>query len=156
MQTLYYKADKPTSAKIAALLDDIQAVKARAKKLTKEVGADLKMMYVSTSWGRYMVTAFSFKETPDPKLWVRVKGTDGWRPRRLRNSDLSKRFDALRSDALGQIEDLVGQPFISKDGYHHGVGVCMKNGVAYLQLSEDATGKGCRRISDLTYEKATA
>ena len=84
--------------------------------------------------------------------FVRLKNTvDGWRPRA--RTELHGKFSGLKSDCVGMVMDLIGM-----DVFGGGLTVCtpgikITDGVAYLTVPSRITPKGCKRISDVAYEK---
>ena len=73
--TRYWKADKETSLKIVALLDDWVEVKRRGSKLAKKVGAKDSILIAEVGFGTLAVVGFVFKDESkiDPKQFVRLR-----------------------------------------------------------------------------------
>lgn len=148
----FWKADKKTSAKITDFLNEWEEVVNAARKLAKKVGATRKM-YESTSYGERRVIAFVFKDetTIDKKKWCRRKNTaDGWQPRV--KSELYGEFRSLHSHCVAEVMDLIGMSMFSGVNVRQ-PGVAIIKDTAYLVTPDDVVAKGCKRISDIQYEK---
>jgi hypothetical protein len=152
----YWKADAATSAKIVGWMRDWEKALNAARKLAKSLGAS----NVYTSYGGHgdpCVAGFAFCEPPDKKLFAKLKNTtDGYRPRA--GSALEKQVDEFRCHAAAETMQLVGvKPGLEfgDDGFYMtGVGIHIVGKVAYLTTRANKA-KGCKRISDIEYERAT-
>lgn len=151
----FWKADKVTSAKIIELMKQRQAVFAKARKMAKRLGADPKKVYYSDSpFGVTTVSGFVFEVPPPTNQWIRLKGTnDGWCPRS--RSETHTEMHELKSNAIGQICDLLGLEMISPQLTSNVPGIHPVGDVVYLQ-TRHGDPKGCKRITDIVFERATA
>ena len=152
----YWKANKQTAEKIKGCLQEWKGIIDKACSLSKKHGGRGKIFTVS-SWGNMFVAAFAFAEGKvDEKLFVRVKGTDnGWRPRRSRKpSELCKQFDDLRCPVQSNIMKLIGMKDM-KGMEIRTPGVKVVENDVYIITPDDVNAKGCKRISDIQFEKAT-
>lgn len=152
-QIHYYKADRATSNEIVRLLDERLEMFAKAQKMAKRVGADPKQVYSYISvFGVTHISGFGFKVDPDPKKWIRVKGTDAWKPRA--RTELADEMNSLNSLAIDQIHKLIGMNPLGKGLFFRRVGVKVgKDAFCYLSVPDDVTPIGCKRISDIQYQK---
>jgi len=131
-------------------------LQAEARKLAKQYGA--KGLYESFGpQGDPYVKCFAFDSPPDPKLFVKMKGAeDAWRPRA--RTELEKLFEKFHSQAAAKTMKLTGvKPkleFVGTGFAMHTIGIRIVGKVAYLTTSTNAS-RGCKRISDIEFEKAT-
>lgn len=153
----YWKADAATSKKIIALLNQWDAVAAKARKLALRHGATTKL-YTTSGFATRYVSGFIFKDKSmvDRKLFVPLKDTsDGWRPRRIKNSTLCKEFEELKSDFMADVMRLIGIPLFNGAKWHT-PGIAISGKTVYLTTHNGLkSAKGCKRISDVAFEKAT-
>lgn len=160
-----------TSRKISDLLEEDSRMLDRAELAAKRLGADPKNFCISQSAGRMIISGFVFPDESkvDQKLFVRVRHgntpiKNAWRPRVARsgkNKDPYREFKSLCSDGLRQAMDLLQLPTIRFDPDLGMIwstpGICFVGRSAYLTTHESVDAMpGCRRISDLQYEKATS
>lgn len=151
----YWKADKETSAKIIAMLDEWYATIKRGRKLARSVGARDAVLTASLGFGALAVVGFVFKDESkvDPKQFVRLKNSsNGWRPRHGK-TELAKAFEGLRSHLKSDVAKLIGMN--QWDGMSFLTpGVTIHKGTACISTTEHTKkAKGCTRISDTQYEK---
>ncbi len=151
----FWKADAATSKKVIAMLNEWYETIKRAVKLAKRCGATDKILTGQAGFGRLYVCGFIFKDESkiDKKLFVRLKNSDmGWRVRHGK-SELAKEFYGLHSDLKTDIANLIGMKTF--DGLSFSTpGVSIHNGVAYISTNDSTkNAKGCKRISDVQYEK---
>ena len=150
----YWKANKDTAKQITAFMSEWDDVKKAACKLARKVGATTR-----TYRGGYTtleIQAFRFKDESkiDTTQWCRLKGThDGWRPRR-NGSELQKPFAKLRSDFMGKIMDLIGMNLFGPNLRCSTPGIAVVGDDVFLVTPADVNVKGCRRITDVQYERA--
>jgi len=156
----YWKANAKMSADIKVLLDRRAKLFKNIRKFAKEMGADPKDFVYSDWGGTTVLKALIFKTPPDMTVWCHAKNIDnGYRPRAKKKSELCERWDALQDTAIDDVMQLIGMHrsiTFSNGGF--GItrpGVTWVGDVAYLTISNDTKPKGCIRISDLTFEKAT-
>lgn len=132
--------------------DEWKKIRDDALALCGEIGAET--FYTSTSLGRLFVSGFHFDPdtTPDPKTFVRLKKVSGgWRPRV--KSALFKRVDKLQSDLLLHTMNAIGMKMF-RGAVVCSPGITVNGKAVYLSLPDDVEPKGCRRVSDIEYEKA--
>jgi len=154
MSTRYWKANAETSAQIIKHLAARDQVFAKARKLCRKLGANKKGgFYFVESFGRTYITGLRFDQDP-PAGWVRLKRTDnGWRPGA--KSEHKQLVHDMISHAIHDICDLIGMKLMGPNLNVRHPAVRIVDKTVYLETPEDVTAKGCRRISDLTYERAT-
>lgn len=149
----YWKANKATSAKILAVLEAWEDIKRRAQNFARRHGAKKSSVYTNRSFFSLVVSGVIFPDASkvDTKNWKRLKHTaDGWAPKRTKaNREISKEFDGFSTCLFGSVMDLIGMEGFSTPGIHP-VGKTV-----YLVTPDDVEAKGCTRISDIAFEKAT-
>ncbi len=153
----YWKADKATSTKIIAMLDEWYDTIKRGCKLAKSVGATDKVLTADVGFGALAVVGFIFKDESkvDRKQFVRLKHhSTGWRARHNK-SELSKAFSDLRSYCKSDTADLIGMEMF--DGLSFTTpGINVVGGVVYLVTNDKLKqAKGCTRITDVQFERIT-
>lgn len=153
----YWKANADVSQKCIAALDEWAAIIKRGCKLAKKCGARDRVLTGSGGFGRMMVYGFVFKDQSkvDKKVFVRLKNSDtGWRPRHNK-SELAKEFYELYSDPKSTIADLIGMNQLNGDLSFHTPGILIVGNTAYIETPDYVTAKGCKRISDIEFERVT-
>jgi hypothetical protein len=160
----FWKADKATSKKIEEAFKLRKVFTSACSRLARRFkGADRQWFYTSGGGfsGRDRLAGFRFKNETDvnQKLFCRLKNTtDGWKPRAGPNKEskeLWKEFNDITDETMPTIMDLLGLAGFYGFGCTS-PGVCVIKGYAYIEVSgnERKKPKGCKRISDLTYENA--
>lgn len=161
MSIRYWKASPKLSVQIKEELVNRKKMIAKACDISKEVGGDPKKVMVNEVWGTTYVIGFYFEDETkvDKLLFCPLKNSHNvWRPRvNRKEGSLWSRFEELKSDCLDTIARLIEMSkFNGKEFSVHTPGVCVVNGIAYIQTPDYVTqAKDCTRISDLEYEKAT-
>lgn len=152
---MYWKADKETSANIISHLKDWKRVMRKARELKVRVGA--KDVYTSNGFTKKYVSGFVFDDASkvDRKQFCKLKNTsDGWKPRA--NTPLAREMERLESDCVGSIMELIGMKLFGPGATVRTPGILNVKGTVYLVLPDDVKKpRGCVRISDIEYEKAT-
>lgn len=154
----YWRADAESSAKIVGWMDEWQRAIDAARQLAKSMGS--KDVYTSHGpGGDPYVAGFAFDQPPDKKQFVKLKGTDrGYRPRS--GTDLDKQFDQFKCRAASETMKLVGIKMTLEFDEQAGgfcmptVGINVVGKVAYLTTCANVA-RGCKRISDIEFERAT-
>ncbi len=150
----YWKADKPTSAKINDIMERMAEKHHAAQELAREYGAE--GVYWTSGFTTKHCSGFVFKSTPDEKLFCRMQRTpNGWKPRlRGPGKEIEKKLDALSDSGGGDIAKLIGMNCFTGLSCRT-PGVVMVKGTAYISVPEDVTPKHCTRITDVAFEKVT-
>lgn len=151
----YWKANCETGDKIREILRGWRVKIRAARKIQKELGA-IATCYAD---GFYTTSVAGFEfpagHVPDPKKFVRLKagGRNAWRPRA--RTDLDKRLDGLRSEHIGDIMKLLRVDVIGPGLTVRQPGWVLGREAVYLALPDGLRAvRGCRRVTDLTYERA--
>lgn len=160
MNHRYWKADKETSKKILDYLEEYTDIKKRAYIMSRKIkGASRSCIYTSSMGSSFRVDGFVIKDESkvDKKVLCRVKNTtDGWRPRA--NTKLYAEFRKLQSCAMDRVMELIGMELFraTPDGLvWRTPGIMDVDGTVYLKTTADCPGHGCKRITDIEYERAT-
>lgn len=153
-QITFWKCDLKTSAEIIASWKDWRKKIAKAQKIAKSIGA--VCVYFSSSFGAPLVSGFQFKEPP-AKGFKKLKGTtDGYAPRS--GTELEKEIRELQCWAIDVAAKVTGIERFGSDEdaglVLTGIGLSIYGKTVYLS-TKGAPKKGCKRISDLEFEKAT-
>jgi hypothetical protein len=152
--TTYWKARKPLSKSIGAIMDRMGDKHSAGQKLAKELGA--KGVYWTSGFTTQYCSGFIFDEAPDTTRFSPMKRAHkGWKPKRIGDGkELWKLMDALADDGVGEIAELIGMNCFTGMGCST-PGVCMVDGTAYLAVPDNVKPRNCTRITDIAYEKAT-
>jgi hypothetical protein len=155
MNYTYWKCNKALSAAIFELKKQDDKVIKQWTKLSKSVGGDPRKVVTSRFYGSKVCEGFVFKQEPDKKLFYQHKQLpECWVPRA--GTETRKQMDSVRSTFMRDLCQLIGYE------YFRGLscvtpGVKAKDDIVYITLDYwRPTGKGLRRISDLTFEKVFA
>lgn len=142
----YWKANKATENAIRQAASHWRdVITPEAERLRIEVGADAVLFQNGFFSSR--VYGFEFKSQPDAKLFVKIKGTTNyWRPRA--NTPIDKRMRKLESNWVGEVKKILGV-----GGQLQTMGVEVLDYCVLVEWIFDKPPVGCRRISDITYQK---
>ena len=150
LQWRYYEALGETKKAIKAIIAVSAANKRAAAALAKSLGASGFMRTFSSSIG-----GFCFDEPPDEKAWVKGRGDRAYYRPRLSTKAGKKLAAQMQSFILSdssEVAKLIGMSVFSGVAIRSpGCEVCGNRVIVIVP--EDVTPKGCRRISDLTYER---
>lgn len=157
----YYKCNKKVSLAIRAEYQHWLDIKKKARALSKQVGADTKNFYYGCSMGTLVVSGFIFKEPPDPKLWKASKHHDGVYLPKVKNP-IREEFHSLQYPMGDRVCDIlkINKNRMVTEGasiFFCSPTIEFQGDVCYITMRSDWKTEpvGARRISDLTYEKAT-
>lgn len=150
----YWKAQPETAKQIKKLLKEEDKWKIRVKDFAERVGSDTeKDFLISRGFGETSVAGLAFDQTPNPKLWKKIKNHDGYFQPKCRTLH-HEEWESLKTDFIRQIADLVGMKIWMGFSIRT-PGVKVKKGEVYLALPDDSLATGCDRITDIEYEAAT-
>lgn len=155
-QLRYWKADSKTSAQIIEWVNDWNKKVRAARRLAKSIGAE--RLYLSSGTDPQVI-GFAFASPPNRRLFVRLKNTlDGWKPRS--GSELFVKIREFACEAQRKTMELVGiergLEFVDGGFQLTSVGIHVVGKTAYLSTRINTEKmRGCMRISDIQYERAT-
>lgn len=156
MKTTYWKCSPSVSAEIESAWKAWRALVAKANNLAKSHGAT--GVYTTRGiFGDPHVSGFVFPQSPDKKLFAKLKNTDdGYRPRS--GTELQKQFDEFKCDCVRLAMKLTGiKASMSADAdggfYICSAGITFAGKAVYLSTNGKPT-KGGKRVSDIEYEQA--
>lgn len=166
MQSCYYIAGPEVRLKLMEWEREQGKSTRAGRKLAKSVGA------LHAYWDSNSIVGFQFPEPPDSKLWCKLKGTgDGYKPRATTAAGkqlLAKMATLTRADAQ-DVADIVGIPASKRFHFDSEIGSFVMTGAGcepvkgpngameyIITVRKGIKVQGCRRISDLDYEKIIA
>lgn len=162
----YWQANKATAEKVRAFFTEENAMINRACEVAKKMGATGTKVLTKRTFGELRVVGFIFSKPPDKKGWLAIKGVEGgYGPRNSRSKEakeIRQVFDELRSFAKAETEELVFPPktdrFVHDDRglIYHGVGVVVRGKNVFFKADAQFSLRGCKRITDVQFEKMTA
>jgi hypothetical protein len=151
----YYEA-KGAVKKALLELDKVRvARRSEALALSKEIGA--KGYLCCESVFRPYIAGFLFESEPDPKVYRKDKRGDGWIPRNTSKigKALRARMDAIHLVGGPDVAKTIGMKVFSKGGWRV-PGIQDIGGRLILIVPDDVVPTGCKRITDVAFEKLTA
>ncbi len=152
----FWKCTPKVSAEIIAAWKVWQKTLAAANRLAKSYGGTGTYTCRGT-FGDPFVVGIAFDNPPDKKLFVKLKNTaNGYRPRA--NTELERQLKDFGCDCIRLAMKLTGikSSMTAEDGgfYINSAGVSLIGKTVYLETHGTPT-KGGRRVSDITFERAT-
>ncbi len=159
--TRIYKA----GTKVAKLLDEFKgqhsSIIDEGCRISRQYGgSQTTVMTKRDIDGDFRVVGFVFKypDKVDKSLFRRSKIDDGaWLPKRSSNKGrkVAAKLETLRTTKFDIVHKAIGMKTFVGFGFRH-AGAKQLNGHWYLIVPDDVEAKGCRRVSDVAYEKLLA
>ena len=148
MRVHYYKAIGGVRKAVLKWLTERADAITRCEELATEVGAEVVIFY--EGFVTIRPGGFKFATPPDEKLYRYDKKGDCWVPRRSTKAgrQLSNRMDGLRFND-GGLAEAVGMG----NGLFRSPGLSVFGNTFILTVPADFVPEGCRRITDVQYEK---
>lgn len=150
----YYEAQGETLKKLVEFGKAREAAVRRVRKFCREIGAK---EYATNGFHSHP-TWFSFKEPPDKKVWKKHKDAELYAPRLSTKAgvELHARMTKLHIPGGDDVAKIIGMKTFGAMG--GGIGWRTPGlhvfGKRYIvTVPDDVTPKGCKRISDVEYER---
>lgn len=164
-RTTFWRASPAMSRQILAELANRKQFSVACRKLAARFpGTDRKNFYIRTRpGGTRELTGLIFTDpnAVDHRLFKALRlpaSQNGWAPRRTSAASraLAKEFAQTTCEVVPRILQLLGLDWFFGTGYGT-PGITPVGAIVYLEVSGASRKqpKGCQRISDLAYERAT-